>query len=128
MFKRFLMISLSVVGLTFAGVATLSPATVSAASPQSEVCKGIGAASGSGGCSSNISLTRVIRNVINLFSIVIGIIAVIMVMFSGFKYVTAAGDSGSLTTAKQTLIYAIVGLVIAALAQVIVQFVLRAVR
>lgn len=128
MFKRLLIISLSVVSLTFAGLATLSPVSVFAASPQSEVCRGIGAASGSSGCASNISLTRVIRNIINLFSIVIGIVAVIMVMFSGFKYVTAAGDSGSLTTAKQTLIYAIVGLVIAALAQVIVQFVLRAVR
>lgn len=125
MLKRFLIISLSLIGLVFSGLA-VQPASVFAATPQQEICKGVGAASGSG-CSSGISLTTVIRNIINIFSVIIGIVAVVMIMVSGFKYVTAGGDSSNITSAKQTLIYAIVGLVVAALSQVIVRYVLGAV-
>ena len=46
-----------------------------------------------------------------------------MIIISGFKYVTAGGDSAKVGSAKNTLIYALVGLVIAALAQFIVHFV-----
>lgn len=101
----------------------MTPAYV-AADAKSEICKGVGAATGSGGCVNDGSLTRVIRTIINLFSVIIGIVAVIMIMVAGFKYVTANGDSGNLSSAKNTLIYAIVGLVIVALAQFIVKFVL----
>lgn len=124
MLKRSLLIILSLAGLTFSTWALAPSAPVFAASPQDEVCKGVGAASGKG-CTSTISLTTVIRNVINIFSIIVGIVAVIMIMVAGFKYVTAAGDSGSITSAKQTLIYAIVGLVVTALSQFIVFFVLN---
>ena len=106
---------------------TVAPAYV-AADAKSEICKGVGAATGAGGCTDDGSLTRVIRTVINLFSIIIGIVAVIMIMFSGFKYITAAGDSGNIGSAKNTLIYAIVGLVIVALAQFIVKFVLDKIK
>ena len=111
-------------GLAFAGYGTLAPAPALAADPKTEVCKGIGAVDGSGNCTKDNSLTNVIRRIINIFSIVIGILAVIMIMVSGFKYVTANGDTGNLTSAKQTLIYAIVGIVVVALSQFIVRFVL----
>jgi len=92
--------------------------------PQQEVCKGVGAATGSG-CASSVSLTKVIRNVINIFSIVVGIVAVIMIIISGFKFVTAGGDTGNVTSARQTLLYAVVGIVVTALSQFIVWFVLN---
>ena len=47
-----------------------------------------------------------------------------MVIVSGLKYITASGDSSSISSAKNTLIYALVGLAIAALAQIMVHFVL----
>lgn len=124
MIKRVVLIVFSLLGLTFSAWALQTPAMVAASTPQEEVCKGIAAGSGSSGCASNVSLTKIIRNVINIFSIIIGIVAVIMVMVAGFKYITAAGDSSSISSAKSTIIYAIVGLVVAALAQFIVQFVL----
>lgn len=62
--------------------------------------------------------------IINIFSWVVGVVSVIMIIWGGFKYITSAGDAGSVTAAKNTILYAIVGLIIVALAQVIVKFVL----
>lgn len=69
-------------------------------------------------------LERIIRTVVNLFSIIVGVVAVVMVIVSGLKYVTSAGDSASVNSAKNTLLYAVVGLIVVALAQIIVRFVL----
>ncbi|HEY5806227.1 MAG TPA: pilin [Candidatus Saccharimonadales bacterium] len=120
--KRIVLAILVLVSL-FSAVYALQPSTALAASPKDEICKGINTASGSG-CENGDQLTGVIRNIVNIFSIIIGIFAVIMVMVSGFKYITDAGDSGNIASAKNTLIYAIIGLVVAALSQTLVKFVL----
>ncbi len=65
-----------------------------------------------------------IRLVINIFSLVVGVIAVIMIIIGGLKYITSGGDSGNITGAKNTILYAIIGLIVVALAQIIVRFVL----
>ena len=65
-----------------------------------------------------------VEDIINIFSWVVGVISVIMIIFGGFKYITSGGDAGKVTSAKNTILYALVGLVIAALAQLIVLFVL----
>jgi hypothetical protein len=70
-------------------------------------------------------LTTVVRNAIKIFSILIGVVAVIMIMVGGFKYITSGGDSSSISSAKSTILYAIIGLVVAALSQAIVFFVLK---
>lgn len=69
-------------------------------------------------------INNLISDAINILSIVVGIIAVIMIVVGGFKYVTSGGDSSNITSAKNTIIYAIIGLVFVALAQFLVQFVL----
>jgi hypothetical protein len=92
-----------------------------------EVCAGVATASGTGCNGSNTTLNNVVANGVNILSVVIGIVAVVMIMVAGFKYITAGGDSGQIGSAKNTLIYAIIGLVIVALAQSIVHFVLHAV-
>lgn len=127
MTRRLILTLFTVASLLFAGMAALSPVAVFAADPRDEVCKGIDAASGNG-CYTDISLTAVIRNLINVFSVIVGIVAVVMIVVAGFKYITSGGDSGNMTSAKNTLVYAIIGLVVAALAQVIVRFVLQSVN
>lgn len=72
-------------------------------------------------------IQRIIETVVNVFSVIVAIVAVIMIIWGGFKYITSGGDSGNITTAKNTIIYAIIGLVIVALAQFLVQFVLSTV-
>lgn len=73
----------------------------------------------------NNSLSQLGRKIVNLFSLVIGVIAIIMIIYGGFRYITSGGASERVGNAKNTLIYAIVGLIIVALAQIIVHFVLN---
>jgi uncharacterized membrane protein len=69
-------------------------------------------------------INRIIRSVINIFSLIVGVTSVIMIIIGGLKYITSGGDSGNVTGAKNTILYAIIGIVIVALAQFIVRFVL----
>lgn len=70
------------------------------------------------------SVDNIIETVINVFSFVVGVISVIMIIVGGLKYITSGGDSGNVSGAKNTILYAIIGLVVVALSQVIVRFVL----
>lgn len=91
-----------------------------------EACKGA-ALSDFGGCDEAEATNQVntaVEQGINLFSIVIGLVGVIMIIIAGVKYITSSGDPNSINSAKNTLLYAIIGLVVAALAQVVVRFVL----
>lgn len=75
------------------------------------------------------NVNNLITSIINIFSAIVGVIAVIMIVYGGFRYITSGGDSGKISSAQQSIIYAIVGLIVVALAQVIVRFVLfRAVQ
>ena len=72
----------------------------------------------------NTSLTVYIGNIINTLLLVIGIAAVIMLIIGGFRYVFSAGNEKSVSGAKDTILYSIIGIVVAVLAFSIVQFVL----
>ena len=65
-----------------------------------------------------------IETVINTMLFIAGILSVIMIIWSGIRYVTAHGDKNQVESAKSTLIYAIVGLVITIIANAIVNFVI----
>ena len=67
----------------------------------------------------------VIRTVSNILIWVVGIVAVIMIVWSGFKYITTAGDASKVASAKSSLTYAIVGLTIAILSYSIVNFIME---
>lgn len=71
------------------------------------------------------AVNTIITTVINIFSLVVGVISVIMIIIGGLKYITSGGDSGNVSGAKNTILYAIIGLVVVALSQVIVRFVLQ---
>jgi hypothetical protein len=101
----------------------VSPVTHVVATAKTDVCNGAalaGAKCGTGGTDIN----KVIGAVIKILSLAVGITAVIMIIIAGLKYVTSGGDAQSVASAKHTIIYAVVGLVIVALAQVLVKFVL----
>jgi hypothetical protein len=55
---------------------------------------------------------------------VVGVVSVIMIIIGGFKYIISSGDSANVTSAKNTILYAIIGLVVVLLAQIIVRFVI----
>lgn len=84
--------------------------------------------SGSTDCQTGAStdnLNTLLAKIITIFSAVVGVIAVLMIIVGGLRYITSGGDSNKVSAAKTTIIYALVGLVIVALAQLIVHFVLN---
>lgn len=113
---------IAVAMMVISSLLVINLASVSAQN-KDQICQGLTRTGGScqGG---DTAVNNLIRAVINTFSIIVGIVAVIMIMVGGFKYITSSGDSGSIQSAKNTILYAIVGLIIVALAQAIVRFVL----
>lgn len=64
-----------------------------------------------------------LQSILNIVFIVLGLLAVIFVIIGGVKYILSGGDSAGIKSAKETIIYAIVGLVISLLAFGIVNYV-----
>lgn len=107
----------------------LAPAGIAtAATAKESLCEGIGlAGGGKDDCTQtkgDSTVDSVIGRAIDILSLIVGVISVIMIIIGGLKYVTSAGEASSITSAKNTIIYAIIGLVIVAFAQIIVKFVL----
>jgi len=85
---------------------------------QSDLCN-----SSTGTQTSDIS--SVASKIVNIFSIIVGAVSIIMIIYGGFRYITSGGASERVGNAKNTIIYAVIGLIIVALAQLIVHFVLN---
>jgi hypothetical protein len=68
--------------------------------------------------------TGILTTVTNVMLFVVGAIAVIMVIVGGLRYVVSGGNTANITTAKNTILYAVVGLIIAILAYAMVNFVI----
>lgn len=68
---------------------------------------------------------KMVQNIVNLLIYALGIICVIVIIIAGIMYATAAGDSNQITKAKNAILYAVVGLVVALMAYGIVNFVLE---
>jgi len=82
--------------------------------PSNVVCKGV----------TTDKVDSYLKNGINIALFVLGILSVVMIIVGGFTYITSGGDSANVTKAKNTIMFSIIGLVVAALAAVIVNFVL----
>ena len=65
-----------------------------------------------------------IARVLNIFSVIAGAAAVFMLIYAGIRYIVSGGNDGGIKSAKSTMIYAIVGMILVALSQTIVHFVL----
>ncbi len=125
---KFLITGFFTIGLAMSGLMVFYPQPQIHAQTANDVCKGV-EFTGGGTCPPNAAadrstLSTVATNFLNIFSAIVGIASVAMIIFSGFRYITAGGDASKISTAQQTIIYAIVGLVIAGFAQVIVRFVI----
>lgn len=129
--RQLLLITLASASLLTPAVAVVAVGTTSAAIRDS-VCRGVNNAAEGNNTSScgktgsgTTDLSDIASKIVNIFSIIVGIVAVIMIIYGGFRYITSGGDSNRVGSAKNTLIYAIIGLIIVALAQLIVRYVLN---
>lgn len=69
----------------------------------------------------------VFSRITNTVLLIVGLISVIMLVYGGLRYILSGGDSKKVTDAKNTILYAIIGLIISMLAYAIVHFVLNSV-
>jgi glucose uptake protein GlcU len=70
-------------------------------------------------------VNSLIKTLVNTLLFVLGAIAVIMIVVGGIRYTTSNGDSSAITSAKNTILYSVVGLVVAMSAYAIVNFVIE---
>jgi lysylphosphatidylglycerol synthetase-like protein (DUF2156 family) len=109
-------------------VVLLSPSTivVKAQTAQDQILQGIDEACSGGACADDGGkIDSTVQTVVNILSLVVGAVAVVMIVVGGLKYVSSQGDSSAVSSAKNTVIYAVVGLIIVAMAQIIVAFVVQ---
>ena len=119
-----LIVACSVFGFSAISVASL-PTNVSAQAANSVVKKGITTATTTD--MQNKSITGeggLISILINFLLWTVGILSVAMIIFSGFRYITSAGDAAKTKSAQTALTYSIVGLIVAVFAWAIVNIVL----
>lgn len=119
----------SIAAFAFAVVASLG--SVGVVSAQSTDCNtsggaltGVDCAQGANTPSDLFGSNSIFTTVVNTLLFVIGAVSVIMLIWGGIRYTTSAGNSSNVTAAKNTIMYAIIGLIIAFLAYAIVNWVL----
>lgn len=67
--------------------------------------------------------TSIVKRAINLMLYGIGVLSVVMLIFGGFRYIISGGKKESVTNAKNTILYAIIGLLIAIFSYALVNFI-----
>lgn len=81
-----------------------------------------------GSSASNTNVTTVIKTIINTLLFLVGAVAVVMIIIAGLRMVSSNGDASIIKTAKETILYAVIGLVVAILAWAIVEFIVTSIK
>jgi len=117
---------LLVVPVLALGVSLITPMTQSvSAEVTGGIQGGADAAKGDGQQENLFGDGGIFKTIVNIALYIIGAISVMMLIYGGIRYTVSAGDSKAVTDAKNTIMYAIIGVVIAILAYAIVNFVLE---
>lgn len=78
----------------------------------------------SGGSGNSTNLNTFIERIINAVLFLLGAIAVLMIIIGGFRYVMSNGDPSAAKSAKDTILYAVIGLIVAIIAYAVVRWVI----
>lgn len=120
---------LTMVGL--AGLTSLAPNAYAdvlcpngKTAPSLETCEGY---TGKEGVFESRDLMDVLTIIINVIVGIVGFVAVAMIVMGGISFATSQGDTAKVAKARNTILYGVVGLVVALLAFAIVNFVLKSV-
>ena len=116
-------ISIAIMTCAVFGASVLSTASLSG-SVSAQVSKGIDTATTSEMKGKSIDGDDgLIKTVVNVLLWAVGILSVIMIIFSGLRYITSAGDASKTKSAQSALTYSVVGLIVAIMAYAIVNMV-----
>ena len=113
----------AIVAVIIAATMTLGP-NAHAAGFTLSIADGANSAKGNGMATDLFGQTGTFRTITNVMLYLIGAISVIMLIIGGLRYVVSGGDSSAVQNAKNTILYAIVGIVVAILAYAVVNFVI----
>jgi hypothetical protein len=126
--QAMLIIPVLALGLGFAAGVVDAPVAVAQGQCTPDASGGIG---GGAGCAQGddqqadlFGETGIFKTITNVLLFVIGAISVIMLIIGGIRYTTSNGDSGAVTNAKNTILYAVIGIIVALLAYALVNFVI----
>lgn len=98
---------------------------VAAQTPEQSACQGSGGTWNGATCTQGTrTVPGTIKNVGNILIFITGSIAVLMIIIGGLRYTLSGGDQGTINSAKNTIMYAVVGLVVSIAAYAIVNLVL----
>lgn len=120
--KLFLVAGLALPVLGLVAVPTTSVSALGLSDAQSQV------ESVDGLAKSADDPSGLVKNVINFMLYLVGILSVAFLIWGGIRYTTSAGDSNKVTSAKNTIMYAVIGLIVAILAYAIVNLVITQVK
>ncbi len=115
-FAGFFMLSGSLVAVT--GSQAVQADTVS------EIREGVTGSGGSGSKNEGKQVAVIVRTVVNILLFFIGAFAVIILVIAGFRFVGANGDANTVSSAKNTIIYSVIGIVVAFMAFALTNFVI----
>ena len=127
--RKHIAVTVSSLLLMMLGVLYVPSVAQAATQPYNGAC-GVQGASSSQVCSAGggnplVGANGTLSKVTSALAIVGGIVAVIFIIVGGIKYIFSGGDSAATASAKNTIIYAVVGLVVVILAKQIISFVLN---
>lgn len=91
-------------------------------------CINQGATGAGGGGTTSTDPAVIIKNIVNILLYIIGAVSVVMIVIGGFKYVVSNGDAAQVKSAKDTIFYAVIGIIVAVLAYAIVNFVISNIK
>lgn len=125
--QALLIVPVLALGVTVAGqLVAPSPAYAADCSDSADggISGGAGCAQGKDQQEDLFGSNGVFKTITNVLLFIIGAISVIMLIIGGIRYVVSGGDSSAVTAAKNTILYAVVGIVVAILAYALVNFVI----
>ncbi len=105
--------------------------SLSVAQPAFAACDVNGGAAGGSECAKGSNTPTnlfgegsVFKNITNAALFLVGAISVLMLIYGGIRYTISGGESANVTAAKNTILYAIVGIIVSIMAYAIVNFVI----
>lgn len=110
--------------LTVALTNIMLSSSVGAAAFNGTIQQGANSAHGNGQPNNLFGSAGVFTTITNVLLYIVGAISVIMIIIGGIRYIVSGGNSNNVTEAKNTILYAVVGIVIAVLGYAIVNFVI----
>ena len=122
--KLIILSLLAVPLLVFAGGVPVSAVGEDCDTDSLTLSSGASCSQGEGQSADLFGSEGIFQKITNILLFLIGAISVIMLIYGGIRYTISGGDSGQVTSAKNTIMYAVIGIIVALLAYAIVNFVI----